>query len=517
MKNMEMKLAENIRAFRKERGLTQEQLAEVLGVTTGAVHKWEARLSVPDVELIVKMADFFDTSVDVLLGYELKDNRLKATVQRLREYRRNKDPEGLAEAEKALKKYPHSFKIVRECASLYSGFGLESGNRAYLLRSLELTEQSLPLLGQNTAPEINEQTIYGKMANIYLGLDETDKAIELLKAHNAGGFYNHKIGQILAMRERGDEAAPFLSEAMAQIVGKLIYTVTGYVQLLNYLLRPIQLFPNFFAGRQSALRLMEKLAVALSQNIPDEGEHIAPKLTEGISIRGLDFAYEENKPVLSGIDMDIAAGGCYALVGGSGSGKSTILNLLMASSREYGGEIPYDGKELKTLSPSSLYDLVSIIQQNVFVFNSTIRNNITMFSDFPAEEVDRAVRMSGLQKLIEEKGEDYLCGENGSGLSGGERQRISIARALLRNTPVLLIDEATASLDNETSFEVLDAILKLDGYTRIIITHDLDENILRRCTGIFTLKKGELSEQGAFKDLMEKKGYFYSLFTVSQK
>ncbi len=299
--------------------------------------------------------------------------------------------------------------------------------------------------------------------------------------------------------------------------GITVGTVLVFAQLMNYLLAPIQLFPNFFAGRQSALRLMEKLVVALSQNIPDEGEHIQPKLTEGISIRDLHFAYEENKPVLSGIDMDIAAGGCYALVGGSGSGKSTILNLLMASSRDYGGEILYDGKELKTVSPSSLYDLVSIIQQNVFVFNSTIRNNITMFSQFPAEDVDRAVRMSGLQKLIEEKGEDYLCGENGSGLSGGERQRISIARALLRNTPVLLIDEATASLDNETSFEVLDAILNLDGYTRIIVTHDLDENILRRCTGIFTLKKGELSEQGTFNELMDRKGYFYSLFTVSQK
>lgn len=293
-------------------------------------------------------------------------------------------------------------------------------------------------------------------------------------------------------------------------------TVLVFAQLMNYLLNPIQLFPNFFAGRQSALRLMEKLAVALNQNIPDEGEHIAPKLTEGISIRNLDFAYEENKSVLSGIDMEIQASGCYALVGGSGSGKSTILNLLMAGSHDYNGEILYDGKELKTISPGSLYDLVSIIQQNVFVFNSTIRDNITMFSDFPAEDVERAVRMSGLKKLIEEKGEDYLCGENGSGLSGGERQRISIARALLRKTPVLLIDEATASLDAQTTFEVLDAILNLDGFTRVIVTHDLDENILRRCTGVFTLKKGEMCEQGSFEELMEKKGYFYSLFTVSQ-
>ena len=294
-------------------------------------------------------------------------------------------------------------------------------------------------------------------------------------------------------------------------------TAIVFVQLLNYVLGPIRDFPAFYAGTKSSFGLIDKLAEALNRNVPEEGDPIAPSLSDGISIRNLRFAYEENKKVLDGVDMDLQAGGCYALVGGSGSGKSTILNLLMASSRDYEGEIRYDGTELKTVSPGSLYDLVSIIQQNVFVFNSTIRDNITMFSNFPKEDVDRAVRMSGLEKLIREKGEDYLCGENGSGLSGGERQRISIARALLRKTPVLFVDEATASLDAETSFGVLDAILGLEGYTRVIVTHDLDENILRRCTGLFTLKNGTVAEHGTFDDLMEKKGYFYSLFTVSQR
>ena len=293
-------------------------------------------------------------------------------------------------------------------------------------------------------------------------------------------------------------------------------TVIVFVQLLNYVLSPIQAFPTFFAGIKASFGLIDKLAQALNQNVPDEGKEIPSTLTEGISIRGLSFAYEEDKPVLQDLNMELRAGGCYALVGSSGSGKSTILNLLMASSRDYSGEILYDGEELKAVSAGSLYDLVSIIQQNVFVFNSTIRDNITMFSNFPDEEIERAVQLSGLSKLIEEKGADYLCGENGSGLSGGERQRISIARALLRKTPVLFVDEATASLDAETSFEVLDAILKLEGYTRVIVTHDLDENILSRCTGLFALKNGNVSEHGRFDELMEEKGYFYSLFTVSQ-
>ena len=294
-------------------------------------------------------------------------------------------------------------------------------------------------------------------------------------------------------------------------------TAIVFVQLLNYVLAPIQVYPTYYAGKKSAFSLIDKLAQALHQNIPDEGESIEPQLRDGISVKDLTFSYEEDKAVLKGIDVNLKAGGCYALVGGSGSGKSTLLNLLMASSRNYQGQILYDGKELKTVSTCSLYDLVSIIQQNVFVFNSSIRDNITMFSQFSEEEIERAMRLSGLKKLIDEKGVDYCCGENGSGLSGGERQRISIARALLRKTPVLFVDEATASLDAETSFEVLDAIMKLDGYTRIIVTHDLDENILRRCNGLFALKKGEVSEQGTFDELMDQKGYFYSLFTVSQR
>ena len=236
---MKMMLAENIRSFRKERSLTQEQLAEALGVTAGAVYKWEAKLSTPELELIIQMADFFDVSVDVLLGYEVKDNRLEATVKRLREYRRSKDWDGLAEAEKALKKYPHSFQIVNASAALYRAFGIDSGDKALFHRALELLEQSRFLLSQNEDPQINEQTIFGRIAETYLGLGEADKAIELWKAHNAGGQYSSQIGDTLAQNGYveeavpflSEEAVPFLSEALAKLLSDLIATIVGYINV----------------------------------------------------------------------------------------------------------------------------------------------------------------------------------------------------------------------------------------------------------------------------------------------
>ncbi|MDY5528665.1 ABC transporter ATP-binding protein [Eisenbergiella porci] len=214
--------------------------------------------------------------------------------------------------------------------------------------------------------------------------------------------------------------------------------------------------------------------------------------------------------------MSFRAGGKYAVAGGSGSGKSTLLKLLQGSNDGYRGSILYDGKELRTLRPDSLYDLLSVIQQDVFIFNSSVRDNITMFRDFPSGKVERVIRLAGLEGLINARGADCPCGENGNALSGGERQRISIARSLLRETPVLLVDEATASLDPVTAFGVTDSILSLDGLTRILVTHRLEEAMLRRCDGILVLKNGCLEEFGAFDELMDRKDYFYSLFMVSQ-
>ena len=292
-------------------------------------------------------------------------------------------------------------------------------------------------------------------------------------------------------------------------------TVLIILNLCNCFTQPIQIVPQYWASRKAALSLIQKLAAITKENAGHTGETIPPVLEQSIGLSHVGFGYAPDKPVLKDLSVQFEPGRSYAIVGPSGSGKSTLLSLLMGAYPEYTGSITIDGRELREVNTDSLYDLMSLIGQNVFLFDDTIRNNLTMFRDFPGEQVDLAVKRSGLSLLVAERGADYRCGENGVGLSGGERQRISIARALLRGTPVLMLDEATASLDNQTAFEVTDAILHLDGLTRIVVTHRLDEALMKQYDQILVMKDGRLVEQGTFQELMAAKEYFYSLFTLA--
>ena len=292
--------------------------------------------------------------------------------------------------------------------------------------------------------------------------------------------------------------------------------VVLFVNLMNFIISPIAELPGLLACRKAALGLVDKLAAALERSSSREGSETLNRLEHGIRLENVSFAYEPGKTVLHGINAEFEAGKAYALVGGSGSGKSTLLNLLMAAETNYSGHILADGIELSDISTESLYGTMAAIQQNVFVFNASIKDNVSMFRDFPKTEMDEAIARAHLGALIRERGEDYLCGENGSGLSGGEKQRISIARSLLKKSSVLLADEVTAALDAQTAHRVSSDILDLQGITRIVVTHTLEESLLRRYDKIFVLRGGRIEEAGSFADLMANKGYFYALFTVAQ-
>ena len=289
-----------------------------------------------------------------------------------------------------------------------------------------------------------------------------------------------------------------------------------FVNLMNFLIQPIAELPGLLASRRAALGLIGKLAAALEKNPTACGGEELSMLEHDIRLEKVSFSYNGEKEVLHEISAVFEAGKAYAIVGGSGSGKSTMLHLLMAGSTEYKGNILLDGTELRRMAPESLYEMTSVIQQNVFVFNASIKDNVAMFRSFPQQELDDAIRRAHLTGLIAERGESYLCGEGGNGLSGGEKQRVSIARSLLKKSSVLLADEVTAALDAQTAHQVTSDILDLHGITRIIVTHTLEESLLRRYDGIIVLKDGHIEESGSFDKLMSNRGYFHALFTVAQ-
>ncbi len=252
---MVMHLADNIRAHRRARSLTQQQLADALGVTVGAVYKWEASLSAPDLSLLVELADLFDTSVDVLLGYEAKGNKPAETAARLKTYLREKNREGLAEAEKALLRYPNCFDVVYQGAMLYYLFGVMGDDKALYRRSVELIQRAMMLLGQNTDPEIGELSLTYDLAGAYFGLGDYDKALDLLKMNNPRNIFADTIGQsLVCLCDRPDEAEGYLSSALVTLSVMLVRTVMGltnvYFKLEDYTLSEaiLQLALSYFAG-----------------------------------------------------------------------------------------------------------------------------------------------------------------------------------------------------------------------------------------------------------------------------
>lgn len=259
-----------------------------------------------------------------------------------------------------------------------------------------------------------------------------------------------------------------------------------------------------------------KIMGIVDEQIPNEEGVEKETFNESIEFKNVCFSYEKDKEVLKNISFSLNKGNKYAVVGQSGSGKSTMLNLLLRYYTEYEGNIYIDGVDNRELKLSNLYRLISAIHQDVFMFDSDIKDNICLYNDYSEEEIKKAVEFSGLSNIINnvEGGINALVGENGGNLSGGEKQRISIARAIIKRTPIIFLDEATSSLDNEASWKVENSILNLKDITALIITHKLSGDLLKRYDKILVMKDGVLEEMGSFHELINNKSYFYNLFNI---
>lgn len=295
-----------------------------------------------------------------------------------------------------------------------------------------------------------------------------------------------------------------------------IGSVTAIVQLVNFVVMPL----NEIGMGMSKFR--EGQATLNSFEVKDVIELQTGKTKEYfddvISFSNVDFSYPNaEEKIFNNLSLQIKKGEKIAIVGMSGSGKSTLLNLLLRFYDVTSGYISIDNQDLQAISAESLYNLMTIVQQDVYIFDDTLKANITLSQSFTEDDIKKAVQQSGLESYIleNELGLQTSCGENGSNLSGGERQRLSIARALIRKTPILLLDEATSSLDNKVTTEIENSILEIQDLTVLVVTHKLNKSLLKKYNRILFMKNGVIVEDGSFDNLMDRKGEFYKLVELS--
>ena len=289
-------------------------------------------------------------------------------------------------------------------------------------------------------------------------------------------------------------------------------TIILFVQLMNYVLGPLMQIPPIISKRNACKPLFDKISEMTKYEKEIDKEQVI--FENSIKLENVDFSIE-NKKIINNINYSFEKNKSYAIVGPSGSGKTTLLNLLIGKLNNYQGSIKYDNKELNSISQDSLYEIISFIEQSVFVFDDTIINNITMFSKVDEQLLNEVIIKSGLDALINEKGLNYKCGENGCNLSGGEKQRIAIARGLIKKSQIMFLDEITSALDNETSNTITNNVLQLNDITKIMITHRLEESVLRNFDEIIVMKNGRIHEQGTYDELINNNNLFKTLVELN--
>ena len=285
------------------------------------------------------------------------------------------------------------------------------------------------------------------------------------------------------------------------------------VQLTNHIVNPLMFAIESYGKFKSVDKILNKIENTLISEENVETTEIKD-FNNKISLEDVSFKYDDKK-VLENISFDFEKGKKYALVGLSGSGKSTLMKLISKRIKANEGKICIDGTDLDKISRNSIINLISTINQNVFLFKGSIYDNITLFSkDYSEEKVKDVILKAELGKYLDRLYDKELISENANNLSGGEKQRISIARSLIKDTKIILADEILSSLDNEIAFSIEKGLLELENITLISVTHRLIKENLKQYDKILVLKDGKIEEKGNFEDLMNFDSYFKKLYTI---
>ena len=296
-----------------------------------------------------------------------------------------------------------------------------------------------------------------------------------------------------------------------------VATYSVMLFITQRLLWPLTELGVIFDSYQKAMASFRRI-INLKNTSPtiDNGTEKLESFDEKIQISNLNFEYVKNFPVLNNISIDIAKGQTTAIVGSTGSGKSTLIKLILRLYDSTSGEIKFDGKNIRDLELDSLRNKIGLVSQDIFLFEGTVFENIAYGNlDANDEEVWEAARLSESDKFINQlpNKESTIVGERGQKLSGGQRQRISIARAILKNPEILILDEATSAVDNETEAAIQRSINTLKkGRTVIAIAHRL--STIRNAEIIYVLEEGKVVESGNHESLLEINGVYSKLWSV---
>ena len=385
------------------------------------------------------------------------------------------------------------------------------------------------------------QSLYGLMISY---LDEALSGIKIIKAFNATEAIKQKfqtenenysaLGRKMAYRQQlASPVSEFLGVTMVAIIvyygGSLVITnqselaaseFIAYIAIFSQLMRPAKAITESFSTIHSGIAAGERVLELIDEKpaINDVPNGVVLKdFGDKIELKNLSFSYP-GRPVLQEVDLTIPKGKTVALVGPSGGGKSTLMDLLPRFIEAQSGEIRIDGHELRQVNTDSLRALIGVVNQESVLFNDTIANNISFGSPSATrEQIIAAAKIANAHHFITEteNGYDTNIGDRGMKLSGGQKQRICIARAVLKNPPIMLLDEATSALDTESEKLVQDALNKLmENRTSLVIAHRL--STIQNADLIVVLENGRIVEQGTHQELMVQEGLYHKFIEMQQ-
>lgn len=289
--------------------------------------------------------------------------------------------------------------------------------------------------------------------------------------------------------------------------------LVGLVQVSGTIVVPIQILSQNLPKIQGSKLIIKRLSALTTYEDCSFTGTMTPTFYSTIMVKNLHFGYTTEQPILKGVDMTFQKGKKYAIIGKSGCGKTTLINLLNGYYADYNGEILYDNTDMRYLNIGHLNEMSSVIHQSVYMFDESIRDNICLHKPIGSADLQRALHLSGVELFLDsERTLDSPVGENGNNLSGGQRQRVAVARALVQKKPLLILDEGTSAVDMQTAYDIESKLLQIDDLTVITITHSLNEILLTNYDQIVFMEDGVIIETGPFEQLLENKQSFYNFY-----